>query len=223
MRAQTQACVVLLLLSLSSVVNVSLSFLSSPHFSLTPFSVNSLQLLLSFAALLHSPPNLSRSLLTQFSRRILGLPRHLCFPLISVQQYIHPLISNFPNAQFQQNITTTTRASKKHNSKSADTQHTTASTHTYSTTHKSDNHKSIMHGSQNEHTQPHTIPTTHAYNNIRTTPATPKSNKLQPQYSITSTVDSYTDISFSQLNKRLQQKFRNTRLVLHVFYEPISL
>ena len=40
---------------------------------LTTFSVNSLQLLY-FAVVLHSPPTLSTSLLTQSSHRILGLP-----------------------------------------------------------------------------------------------------------------------------------------------------
>ena len=63
--------VVLILLSLTSggqlamvTVIFSSSFLSSRHFSLTKFSINSLQLLLSFAVVLHSPPTLSRSLLT---------------------------------------------------------------------------------------------------------------------------------------------------------------
>ena len=51
-----------------------LSSVFFPHFSLTAFSINSLQLLL-FAVVLHSPPTLSRSLLTQSSHRILGLPR----------------------------------------------------------------------------------------------------------------------------------------------------
>ena len=48
-------------------------------FSLTTFSINSLQLFLSFAVVLHSPPTLSRSLLKQSSHRTLGLPRIL-FP-----------------------------------------------------------------------------------------------------------------------------------------------
>ena len=56
--------VVLLLLSLSS---------------LPMFSFKSLQLLLSVAVVLHSPPTLSRPLLTQPSHCILGLPR-LFFP-----------------------------------------------------------------------------------------------------------------------------------------------
>ena len=61
--------VVLILLSLASwgrlvTVIFSSSFLSSRHFSLTKFSINSLQLLLSFAVVLHSPPSLSRSPLT---------------------------------------------------------------------------------------------------------------------------------------------------------------
>ena len=51
-----------------------LDFLSSPHFSLTIFCVNSLQLLLSLAVVLHSPPTLSRSLLTQSSCRIIPTP-----------------------------------------------------------------------------------------------------------------------------------------------------
>ena len=58
------------------------SFLSSPHFSLTAFSINSLQLLLSFAVVLQSPPPLSRSLLAQSSHRIICLPR-LLFPPLS--------------------------------------------------------------------------------------------------------------------------------------------
>ena len=69
----------LLSLSLSSgvrlamvAVNFSLSFLSSSHFSLPTFSITSLQLL-SFAVVLHSPPTLSRSLLTQSSHRIFSL------------------------------------------------------------------------------------------------------------------------------------------------------
>ena len=49
----------------------SSSFLSSPHFSLTVFSINCLQLLLSVAGVLHSLPSLSRSLLTQSSHRVL--------------------------------------------------------------------------------------------------------------------------------------------------------
>ena len=77
---------VVLILSLSSGVRLALvevtvilcsSFLSSPHFSLTAFSVNSLQLL--SAVVLHSPPTLSRSLLTQSFHPILGLP-HLLVP-----------------------------------------------------------------------------------------------------------------------------------------------
>ena len=57
----------------------SSSFLSS-LFSPT-FSTNILQLLLSFAVVLHSPPTLSTPLLTQSSHRILGLPRLLSPPL----------------------------------------------------------------------------------------------------------------------------------------------
>ena len=59
---------VLLLLSLPSGVRLatvtiilSSSFLSSPHFSLTAFSINSLQFILCFAIVLHSPPTLSKS------------------------------------------------------------------------------------------------------------------------------------------------------------------
>ena len=60
-----------------------LSFYSSffPNFSLAMFSINSLQLILSFAVVLHSPPTLSRSLLAQSSHRILHLPRLLSPPL----------------------------------------------------------------------------------------------------------------------------------------------
>ena len=54
-----------------------LRFLSS--LSLTTSSITSLQLRLSFAVVLYSPPTLSRSLLTQSSHRMLGLPR-LPFP-----------------------------------------------------------------------------------------------------------------------------------------------
>ena len=43
------------------------------------FSINSSQLLLSFAVVLHSPPSISRSLLTQSPHHILSLPR-LLFP-----------------------------------------------------------------------------------------------------------------------------------------------
>ena len=57
------------------------SFLASSHFSITVFSITSLQLLPSFAFVLHSPPTLSRSLLTQSSHRILGVTR-LLFPAI---------------------------------------------------------------------------------------------------------------------------------------------
>ena len=46
------------------------------HFSLTAFSINSLQLL-SVTVVLHSHPTLSRSLLTQSSHRILCFPRLL--------------------------------------------------------------------------------------------------------------------------------------------------
>ena len=52
----------------------SSSFVSSPF--LTTFSINSLQLL-SFAVVLHSPPTLSRSILTQSSHRILSIYRLL--------------------------------------------------------------------------------------------------------------------------------------------------
>ena len=60
-------------------VILSSPFISSLRFSLTVFSITSLQLLLSFVVVLHSPPTLSRSLLTQSCRRILGPPR-LRFP-----------------------------------------------------------------------------------------------------------------------------------------------
>ena len=58
---------------------LSLPRLSSPHFSFTTFSINSLQLLLLLAVVLPHPPTLCRSLLTQSSHLILGLPR-LLFP-----------------------------------------------------------------------------------------------------------------------------------------------
>ena len=76
-------CIVVLLL-LSGVrlamitIIFSSSFFSSPHFSPTAFSFTSL-LLLSAALVPHSPPTLSKSLLTQSSHRIIGLPR-LPFP-----------------------------------------------------------------------------------------------------------------------------------------------
>jgi len=62
-----------------------------PHFSLTAFSINSLQLLLSFAVVLHSPPTPSRYLFTQSYHHILGLPR-LRFPSTSWTSY---LFANF--------------------------------------------------------------------------------------------------------------------------------
>ena len=48
-----------------------------PHFSLTILYTISVQLFLSFAVVLHSPPTLSRSLFTHSSLRILGFPRLL--------------------------------------------------------------------------------------------------------------------------------------------------
>ena len=60
---------VLVFLSLSSGVRLAVvtvicssSFLSSRYFSLTAFSINGLQLLISFAVVLHSPPTLPRYL-----------------------------------------------------------------------------------------------------------------------------------------------------------------
>ena len=78
----------------------SLSFLSSPHFSPTVFSINSLQLLLTFAVVLHSPPNLSLSLLTQSSHHILGLLR-LLFPSTFwasalFANFLSPILSTCP-------------------------------------------------------------------------------------------------------------------------------
>ena len=76
---------VLLLTSLSSGVSLAMVTvvfffcLFFPHFSLTMFSITSLQLVLSFVVVLHSPPTLSRSLLTQSSLHIHGLSR-LPFP-----------------------------------------------------------------------------------------------------------------------------------------------
>ena len=55
----------------------SSSFLSSSHWSLTSISINSLQFLLPFSVVHHSPPTLSRFLLRQSSRHILRLPRLL--------------------------------------------------------------------------------------------------------------------------------------------------
>ena len=68
-------------LAMVSVI-LSSSCLSSLPFSLTAFSINSLQLLLSFAVVLHSSPSLSRSPLTQSFYRIIGLPRLLFPPLL---------------------------------------------------------------------------------------------------------------------------------------------
>ena len=65
----------------------SSSFLSSPYLSLTIASINSLQLL-SFAAVLHSPPTLSRSLLTQSSAFLVSV-----FPPLSG----HLLSAIFPS------------------------------------------------------------------------------------------------------------------------------
>ena len=77
--------------------------LSCPHFSLTAFSINSLQLLLSFAVVLHSPPTLCRSLLIQSSDPI-GLPSpiSLHFPGIcslcqSLISHPFPVVSNVPS------------------------------------------------------------------------------------------------------------------------------
>ena len=54
-----------------------------PHFFLTTFFINSPQLLLSFAVVLHSSSTLSRHLLTQSSHHNLGFPR-LLFPFHSL-------------------------------------------------------------------------------------------------------------------------------------------
>ena len=110
--------VVLLLLSLSSgvrlatVTDIFFFVFSSPHFSLTTFSINSLQLLLSFAVVLHSPPTLSRCLSTQSSHYILGLPR-LLFPTTSwasalFVNFSSPhvrLISAYSSIVYSQNFT----------------------------------------------------------------------------------------------------------------------
>ena len=56
--------------------SVTIGFLF-PRFSLTTFSINRLQLLRSVAVILRSHPTLSRSQLTQFCHRILGLPHFL--------------------------------------------------------------------------------------------------------------------------------------------------
>ena len=73
--------VVLLLVFLSTrvrfaMVTVVFFFIFSFLTSLTTFSINRLQLL-SFAVVLHSPPTLLRSFLTQSSHHILSLPRLL--------------------------------------------------------------------------------------------------------------------------------------------------
>ena len=86
--------VVLLLTFLSMLVMVFCVFF--PHFSLMMFSVSGLQIL-SFAVVLHSPPTLSRSLLTQSFHHILSLPR-LLFPPPSVHlisaSFSSPILSH---------------------------------------------------------------------------------------------------------------------------------
>ena len=94
-----------LLLSLSSGVMLamvtvifSLSFLSSPHFSLSTSSIPGLQRLLSCTVVLHCIPTLSRSLLPQSSHRILDL-LHLVFPPFSghlVANVLSPIHSTCP-------------------------------------------------------------------------------------------------------------------------------
>ena len=67
------------------------------HFSLTNFSINCLQLRLSFAALRHSPPTLSRylfTLLRQSSHCIIDLHR-LLFPPLSLHLTSLPIL-RFP-------------------------------------------------------------------------------------------------------------------------------
>ena len=61
---------------MSSGVRWAIVFLF-PRFSLATFSINSLQLLLSVAIVLHSTPTLSSSQQVQFFHRVLGLPRLL--------------------------------------------------------------------------------------------------------------------------------------------------
>ena len=76
-------------------VVLSSSVLSFPPFSLTTFSIKSLQLLLCSAVVLHSPPTLSRSLLTQ---SFLCILRHL--PPLSVNLHSVPILSlTFPSFQ----------------------------------------------------------------------------------------------------------------------------
>ena len=65
-----------------------------PHFPLTAFSIIRLQLLLSLAVVLHSPPTPSRALLTQSSHRILG-------HLISLPVFHLPLFPHHMTATFK--------------------------------------------------------------------------------------------------------------------------
>ena len=69
------------------------------HFSLTTFPINSLQLPY-FAVVLHPPPTLSRSLLTQSSHHILGLPHRLYPSTISASDifisFSSPILSTRP-------------------------------------------------------------------------------------------------------------------------------
>jgi len=64
-----------------------------PNFSLTAFSINSLQLLLCIAVVLHSPHTISWSLLTQFSRRILLFLTS--FPSTFRASYLSPFFISF--------------------------------------------------------------------------------------------------------------------------------
>ena len=62
-------------------------------YSVTAFSVDSLQFLLYFAVVLRSYTTLSRCLLTQSSPRILGLPRHLFLTTFWVSDFLSNLSS----------------------------------------------------------------------------------------------------------------------------------
>ena len=73
------------------VLIFSSSLISSPHFYLTTNSIHSLQLLLHLPVVLHSPPNLSGSLLTQSSHCILGFPG----PLFTSTFLAYALFANF--------------------------------------------------------------------------------------------------------------------------------
>ena len=106
--------VVLLLTSLSSglglaMVTVVFFFVFFfPQFCLTTLSINSVHLLRAFAVVLHSPPTLSRSLLTQSSLRILSFPRLPCKPAPS--PVVSLLVSVHSNNNNNNNVVLNTTA-----------------------------------------------------------------------------------------------------------------